>query len=393
MNGERSARALLGFCTVAFLVVGDLWFPPGSPWHHLRLPLLGAAIAAALAVTARRPQILRTLGRFPLVFFSVFAGLDLVASMLAERPLPSLRYAAGYVAVEILAVAIAAVFSERAIVRGLLFAVGVKLVASLAFAPSPIAWWTHTRFMGLLGSPNPMGAAAGLAYLLIVLHGWYDWPRKPIRVALVAGGLAATTTMAVTQSLSALGATLATLVCLAPLGRVRESTRRERVAWAVVVVAALAPLLMITGGGGGMAPRPTTPTQAVVLRSGWWGMLQEAVWRHPWLGYGAGSTPSLGIAGAPYWGTSAHNLYLEAAVYAGVPAALVMMLFMASALFAAVARVCRAGGGVHVGLAVPMVFYAALSLVEPVLLNGVPSSLVAPLIVAAVCALRVSDRP
>jgi len=40
-----------------------------------------------------------------------------------------------------------------------------------------------------------------------------------------------------------------------------------------------------------------------------------------------------------------------------------------------------------------MVFYAALSLVEPVLLNGVPSSLVAPLIVAAVCALRAGDRP
>lgn len=40
-----------------------------------------------------------------------------------------------------------------------------------------------------------------------------------------------------------------------------------------------------------------------------------------------------------------------------------------------------------------VVCYAALSLMNPLLLNGVPSGLVAPLIVAAVCASRVGDRP
>jgi O-antigen ligase len=390
---DRAVRLALGSALLAFLVVGDLWLRPGSPWHVLRLPLLGLAAAAAAVVIIRRPPVLGTVLRFPLVFFSVFAVLDLVASLAADRPLPALRYAAGYVAIEIVAVAAASMFAERTLVVGLLASLVVKTGLSLAVAASPFAWWVQTRFMGLLGNPNPMGAAAGLTYLLIVLHGWYDWPRPRSRAILAAVGVAATATLSVTHSVSALVATLTTLVVLAPFCRVRDARRTERVAWAIVAAAMLLPLAMRLGGSAAVPPRLTAPTVSVGLRSGWWAMLLEVVWRHPWLGYGAGSTRSLGVAGAPGWGTSAHNLYLEAAVYAGIPAAIAMALFVIAAVLAVMATVARPRGGVHAGLAIPIVFYAVLSLVEPVLLNGAPSSLVVPLVVAAVCAARVGGAP
>ena len=110
----------------------------------------------------------------------------------------------------------------------------------------------------------------------------------------------------------------------------------------------------------------------------------EAIWRQPWLGFGAGSTPWLGLSGTPPWGTSAHNLYLEAAVWAGIPAAITMALFMV-ATPVAVARSGRLDRAARIGLAIPALFYAALSIVEPVLLNGAPSTLVVPLVIAAAC--------
>ncbi len=392
MSIERAARTLLGVTVLAFLVAGDLSFLAGPSWHLVRLPLLGLAMAAAAIVVFRRPGLLRTLRRFPLVFFTAFAVLDLVASLLAEHPLPALRYAVGYVAVEILAVAIAAVFTERMLVLGLLASVVIKIGWSLALVTSSQTWWSHTRFMGVLGSPNPMGAAAGLAYLLIMLYGWYDWRRTPSRVALAVGGLTATTTMAITQSASALAATIVTLVVLTPFSRVRNAARKEWLVWAVAAAAIVVPLALIVGGGGEAPPRQATPTQSLDLRSDWWRMLLEVVWRHPWLGYGAGSTPSLMIPGAPPWGTSAHNLYLEAAVYAGVPAAIAMALFVLGTVLAVMRGTARARGAAQIGLAIPLVFYAALSLAEPVLLNGVPSSLVVPLIVAAACARGTDER-
>jgi O-antigen ligase len=380
---------LLGASVLIFLVAGDVWFPTGSAWRFARLPVLALALASGAFVLLRHPSALRALGRAPIVFFSVFAAIDLVASVAGEHPLSSLRYAAGYLAVAGLAVALAGRFSDRALVNGLLASLVAKLAFSLSLATSSYAWWWNSRFQGILGNPNPMGAAAGMAYLLIVLHGWYDYRRKASRIALLAAALAATCVMAATQSLSALGATLGTLVLLAPFSRLREATWRERVEWAIVAVALLAPLVMIGGSGTGGAalPRQTTPVQSVSFRSGWWVMLEAAIARHPWLGYGAGSTPSLGIEGAPYWGTSAHNLYLEAAVYAGVPAAIAMLAFIAAACLFAVRRAWRHPGGARVGVAVPIVFYAVLSLAEPVVLNGAPSSLVVPLVAAAVCSM------
>ena len=391
MTPRGFARTLLGVSVAAFLVAGDIDLAPVWPWRAARLVLLGLALIATALVVARRPRMLEALVRSPLVFFTLFAGLDLLASAVAERPLASLRYAAGLVAVEVMAVAVAEAFTTRALVAGLLATVGSKIVLSLAFAGSPDAWWSGTRFMGALGSPNPMGAAAGLGYLLIVLHGWYDWPRTPARAALAAAGLVTTVTLAATRSVSAVGATLAALLVLTPLSLLRDAGWRERAAWAATACALLLPLAVVAGGGEAAPARLSTPAGSLDLRAGWWAMLLQAVWRQPWLGYGAGSTPFLGLSGAPPWGTSAHNLYLEAAVWAGIPAAVTMALFIVATLVA-VARSRRIGRTDRIGLAVPALFYAALSLVEPVLLNGAPSTLVVPLVIAAACATRNAAR-
>ena len=391
MTTTATARTLVGASLAAFLVVGDVDLVPAWPWRAARLTLLALALAAAAVVVARRPRALVALTRFPLVFFSVFAVLDLVASIAAERPLTALRYAAGLAAVEVMAVAVAEAFTARQLVAGVLAAVGAKIVLSLALFWSPQAWWSATRFMGALGSPNPMGATAGLAYLLIVLYGWYDWPRRSARVALLAAGLTATATMAATRSASAIAATLATLVVLTPLSGVREARWRERIAWAAVTGALLLPLVLVAGGDNTAPPRLSTPAESIDLRAGWWAMLLQAIWRQPWLGYGAGSTPWLGLPGTPPWGTSAHNLYLEAAVWAGVPAAVAMALFVVGILVA-VARGGRLDRASRVGLAIPALFFAALSLGEPVLLNAAPSTLVIPLVIAAVWASGAATR-
>jgi O-antigen ligase len=384
MTTRGFARTVLGLSAAAFLVVGDIDLAPEWPWRAARLTLLILALVSAVLVVAGRPRMLGALVRFPLVFFTAFAVLDLIASIVAERPLASLRYAAGLVAVEVMAVAVAETFTVGRLVVGLLATVGMKVVLSLAVAWSPDAWWSATRFMGALGNPNPMGAAAGLGYLLIVLHGWYDWPRTHARVALGAAGLVATVTLAATRSVSAVAATVVALVVLAPLSRLREAGWRERARWAATAAALLLPVLAAHAGGEAARARLSTPAESFDDRAGWWAMLLQAIWRQPWLGYGAGSTPWLGLSGTPPWGTSAHNLYLEAAGWAGIPAAMTIVLFMVATPVAA-ARSGRLDRAARIGLAIPALFYAALSIVEPVLLNGAPSTLVVPLVIAAAC--------
>jgi O-antigen ligase len=402
MRLDAAARTVLGAAVLAFLVVGDVGIEPAWPWHLARLAALGLALAAAAVNLAARPAMLGALARRPLAFFTVFAGLDLVASACAAHPLPALRYATGFVAVEILAVATAAAFTQQALLVGLLATLVAKLGLSIALSALPLAWWFDTRFVGVYGNPNPLGAAAGLAYLLIVLHGWYHWPRNTPRVALAVLGFVAAATMAFSRSRGAIVATLATLAVLTPIGRVRSATPRQRVVWAAVALAMLAPLVVGVGerGGGaalvlGAGPvrdnRPVelvSPAESINLRADWWSRLGHAVWQRPWLGYGAGSTPTLGIPGAPPWGSSAHNLYLEAAIYAGIPAAIAMAAFMLATLVTLVRPRRRPWRQVHPGLAIPVVFYTVLSFGEPVVLNAAPSSLVVLLVAAAACAAR-----
>jgi len=378
------ARAALGVSVLLFLVVGDVWFPRGSPWLALRVPLLAAGAAASLVLVALRPSLLRPLARPPLIFFVAFAALDLLAGAMAEHPLLSLRYAFGYFVVVLTAAVVGGVFSDRVLMRGLTATLVVKIALSLAFVSQPWAWWFGRRLQGGLGSPNPMGATAGLAYLLLLVQGWYDWRTPAARAVQSGAGLAATVALALTHSVSAAVATVGTLAVAAPLGRLRKDTWKARFAWLAVAAALLAPLVLVGNRGAGQATgRMVTPTRALELRLEWWGMLVPVVLQRPWFGYGAGSTAALAVPGSPQWGTSAHNLYLEAAIYAGIPAALAMLLFVAAAVFMSSRRALGEADAARTGVAAVLIFYAVLSLVEPVVLNGMPSSLLVPLVAAA----------
>jgi O-antigen ligase len=397
-GGPRNARhrtlddrlaIAFGASLLIFLVVGDAWFPTGSPWHRLRLPALGAVVLTAGLLAVRRPAPLRLLVRPPMVFFVAFSIVALAVAPLADGPRSALRYALGYLVMAAVCGIAAGVFAPRTLARGALASLLVKVGMSLAIAALPIAWWEPgPRFRGMLGNPNPMGTTAGLAYLLLMLHGWYDRRTPWGRWFVVFAAVVATGTLAAAHSVSATVTTTGALLVTAPLGSTRGEGWRRRLAWFALAVAILVvPLLLVDSDGTSAVAgaRSSPAASALQARVAWWGMLGPAVLERPWVGYGAGATSTLVIEGRPPWATSAHNLYLEAALYAGIPAAFAMLLFVAGGLLASLRLAVRARDGISASFAAVVVFYAVLSLVEPVVLNGAPSSLVMPLVAVAAC--------
>ncbi len=209
-----------------------------------------------------------------------------------------------------------------------------------------------------------------------------------------SGPSVATGTLALAHSVSALLTTAGTMMVTAPLASRWSEGWRRRVAWAALAVAILAlPLIAVGGIDVAHCRRPPRPRDHRAASAG---RVVGRRWRRsccerPWVGYGAGATATLAVEGRPPWAKSAHNLYLEAALYAGIPAAFAMLLFVAGGLLAALREAARARDGIWASFAAVIVFYAVLSLVEPVVLNGAPSSLVMPLVAVAACTLERAD--
>src|ERR1035437_3499866 len=102
---------------------------------------------------------------------------------------------------------VAFVFTPQLALRGLLGALAFKVIGSLPMMALASSWFLGDRFQGLAGNPNPMGAGAGLAYLLIVCGGGLEGRRTAGRLAFVGLGLASTFVLAECRSYSALTAT------------------------------------------------------------------------------------------------------------------------------------------------------------------------------------------
>jgi len=151
---------------------------------------------------------------------------------------------------------------------------------------------------------------------------------------------------------------------------------------AVLVVVVAIPLLLIWINASRGLVKPTGSaaegfwqriTSGAILdtslRPMFWKFAVERIRERPWTGYGMSSAS---LIYAPLLGKTlgfAHNLELEAALYAGIPAALLIVLFVASSLRAVVrAFLTRRPLALSVGAL--LFFFFLLAQVEPLILGS-----------------------
>ena len=109
----------------------------------------------------------------------------------------------------------------------------------------------------------------------------------------------------------------------------------------------------------------------------------KQIGERPWTGYGMSSTP---LVYAPLLGGDrlehSHNLELEAALYAGIPAALLIVLFVAASLTAA-ARAFLDRRPLALSVVAALSLFFLMAQVDPVVFGSPYPSLLIVLILAA----------
>jgi len=367
--------ALLGFACGLLLAISDCevsgwsWLPP------LRRVLMALLVLAALPIVlVRINDAWRAATQPPLLFFTIFVAFACGATMATDLWMfQSLQYTAGYALLEVAAIAVALSFPIERFVNWLVLSVTVRLTLSVAlWVISPAS---ADRFTGVYGNANPLGAAAGLGLLLAGLL-LLTWPAGARRNVLWAIAAMALMMLWLSKSVSAAVATMLTFGVLGVFRMLqRADTRRRdvRIIAGIAVASLLLFALVIN-------QRPDLIGHLDARRE-WLRMVAGVVAGKPWLGYGVGSSPTLLYPIRTGVWSSAHNLYLEASLYAGVGAGAIIFAFMAALIvtaFRAAARIRAA-----YPMVVVAVFYGWLSLMEPVLLNAAPSTLLLPLLSAA----------
>jgi O-antigen ligase len=112
-----------------------------------------------------------------------------------------------------------------------------------------------------------------------------------------------------------------------------------------------------------------------------WGIAAARIQERPWTGYGISSVPPIYASLVGDALGFAHNLELEAALYAGVPAALLVVVFMVTTLKAAT-RALLAGRPIALSVAAVLFFFFLLAQIEPLILGSPYPSLPIVLILA-----------
>ena len=380
---ERPALWVIAVVVPLFFCVAEVK-TPSAPWAPAAARGLLAAwlLAAAPLALGRWRLVLAVISRPPLVFFTAFSALAFAAVPTAALPgWTSLKYAAGYAAIELACVVTGILFPPRLLVSWVFVGSAVRVLLSLALHLLGPGGGTY-RLEGVQGNPNPTGATAGLCLLL----GLVSWlasrgdDRRPLftwRTVLLALSLAsALAVLAATRSASAVLVTFLAGASIAYL----EGRRRGRFT-AKGFAAAAAGALGLVVLPALVASRRTDLFANLAARLSWWREVAEVAWRRPLLGYGPGSGPLVLYPLRQDIWTSAHNVVLEAWVYAGIGAALALLSFVVVLAVQGLGA-ARRDGRVS-GLATIAVFYSLLSLVEPAILNAGPTTLVAPLLSAA----------
>ena len=419
---SRAYGYLMAGTLFLFLLLSD-WVILNGPLLAVRRGLLAAlALAAAPYVLRHGRAVTRATLASPLVYFAAFLGAGLVLSPFALAPASAAVHTLVFAGVLLFAVAAARTVSLAATLALLRLALALKLVASLLLGlAGPTAGpliagladgtlGERHVFGGLFGNPNPLGEAAAAYLLLAACHLIEQRRRWPAgaRGRLAAGWYALTIPVSIYlmwQSLSR-SAWVALVVVASILGLLSlwrssgpSSSRRRRVllfggAALAGVLAALAALLWLDASRGVDKPAHTIAgriwqpiASGTILdaaeRPLFFRIAVTKIHEQPWTGYGMSSTPriyaqALGNERLEH----SHNLELEAALYAGVPAALLIVLFVAASLNSAGrAFIDRQPLALSVVAVMSLLFL--LAQVDPVVFGSPYPSLLIVLVLAA----------
>ena len=417
---SRALGAALAAALFVFVVLSD-WVILNGPLLVARRGLVAAvALAAVAALILRRREIVRAVLVPPPVYFLGFVAAGAALAPTALAPVASAEHAAVFLAVAVFAAAIAVVVPLERVFLLLRVAFAVKLLGSLAvglaggrFVNSPIVGpnsgglGDRHHFGGLYGNANALAVAAASYLVLAACHliEKRGHRRPGARGLLQLAGAAVTTFVALFlmwQSLSRTawvaavitGATIAALALWRAAGA--SAARRALVVAGASALTAVGIVLLLSwmdvsrhvaSPQGGTAERVWEPIASGAIldaseRPLFWRMAVDRIRQRPWTGYGMVATPVLyaaAFAGRP---EHAHNLELEAALYAGVPAALVVVAFMAATLRAAILGFL-ARDPLSLTVLATLVLYFALAQVEPVILGSPYPTLPVVLVLAA----------
>lgn len=418
---SRVYKYLIAGILFLFLLLSD-WVILNGPLLAVRRGLLVAlALGAAPLVFSHRRAVVRAVLASPLVFFAAFLGVGLAVAPFALAPASAAGHTVVFAGVMLFAVAAAQTVSLAAMLALLRLALALKLVASLLLGlASPLAGPLITGladgtlgdqhvFGGLFGNPNPLGEAAAAYLLLTVCHvieQRRQWPAGA-RGRLAAGWYALTVPISaylMWQSLSRtawaglaiVGLWLGFLGLWRAFGDRSSRWRRGLLLGGATLAAAVATLtllLWLDASRGVDKPTGSFPDRIwhpiasgkildAAERPLFWRIAVKQIRERPWTGYGMSSTP---LIYAPLLGGDrlehSHNLEFEAALYAGIPAALLIVLFVAASLNAAAHEFLdRRPAALSVVAALSLFFLMAQ--VDPVVFGSPYPSLLVVLVLA-----------
>jgi O-antigen ligase len=404
----------------AFLLLSD-WILLGGPLLVVRRVLVAAVALAAVPFVLRRPRLLvRTLVTPPVAFFASFLAVGLVLAPTAMSPTSAGVHTLAFMGLALFAAAVAATVPLGTVLALVRLTLALKLVGSLAvgilggrvasqglLGPVPGSLAYRHTFGGLFGNPNPLCDAAALYLLLVacdLIEGGRQWRSLP-HGRVLAGWYLLTVPVAaylMWQSLSR-SAWLGLLIVAVLLGLLAQwraprkafSTRR-RLGFAGSCLAALvgfAALLVwldmsrgVIHSGASLAERLRHAVSSGAIldaaeRPQFWEYAVERIREKPWTGYGMASTPSLYAPRFEGRLEHSHNLELEAALYAGIPAALLIVLF-ATIVARSAARAFLARRPHALSAAAVLFFLLILAQVEPLIFGSPYPSLPIVLILA-----------
>ena len=417
----RAYSRLLAVALFLFLFMSD-WVLLGGPFLILRHALVAAVglVAVPFAIRHRR-AVVHTLLAPPLMFFAAFLAVGLALAPFVVASGSAALHTATFAGLTLFAVAVAGTVSLAATLTVVRVTFALKLVCSLLLGifgrhvaasgilgSASVSLNQRHDFGGIFGNPNPLCDAAA-AYLLLatchLIERGRRWP-KGRRGVLEIAWYALTVPLSayfMWQSLVrsawiglAIVALLLGLLSQWRKSRTGLSWRRRALLLGAgtigTLIVTLTLLVWLNASRGLVKPAGTSAenvwghiTSGAIfdtsLRPRFWKLAVEHIRERPWTGYGISSTPP--IFAQLVGGTLglAHNLELEAALYAGIPAAILIGLFLATGLIAA-ARAFLARRPLALSVAALLFFFFLLAQVEPLIFGSPYPSLPIVLILA-----------